>query len=77
MSRSRRRTSVRGRTSSGTEKQDKRMANRALRRTVRVALAMEPYGVLPALREVSCVWAFDKDGKVRFDPARLPAWMRK
>lgn len=77
MSRSRRKTPVRGITTSDTEKQDKRSANRRLRRKVRVALAVEPEGVLPALREVSCVWAFDKDGKMRFDPAERPAAMRK
>ncbi len=77
MSRSRRKTPVRGLTTSDSEKQDKRMANRALRRKVRVALSAEPDGVLPALREVSSAWAFDKDGKVRFDPAERPALMRK
>lgn len=70
MSRSRRKTPVRGLTASDSEKQDKRFANRRLRRKVRVALATEPNRVFPALREVSCVWAFDKDGKVRFDPER-------
>ncbi|HEX6910544.1 MAG TPA: hypothetical protein VF142_09115 [Longimicrobium sp.] len=77
MSRSRRRTPVRGLTTSESEKQDKRRANRKLRRKVRVTLSTEPDGVLPALREVSCAWAFDKDGKVRFDPDRRAAWMRK
>ena len=77
MSRSRRKTPVRGLTTSDSEKQDKRMANRKLRRKVRVVLSAEPDAVLPALREVSCVWAFDKDGQVRFDPAERPALLRK
>ena len=77
MSRSRRKTPVCGITTSDTEKQDKRLANRRLRRKVRVALAAQPDGVLPAVREVSSVWAFDKDGKQRFDPERWPELMRK
>jgi hypothetical protein len=77
MSRSRRKTPVRGITTSETEKRDKRLANRRLRHRVRAVLPAEPDGVLPALREVSCVWCFDKDGKQRFDPHVHPDWMRK
>lgn len=77
MSRSRRKTPVRGITTSDTEKRDKRIANRRLRRAVRVRLSAEPEGVLPDLREVSSVWCFDKDGKTRFDPGRWPSLMRK
>ena len=77
MSRSRRKTPICGITTAESEKQDKRIANRRLRRKVRAALAVEPEGVLPALREVSSVWTFDKDGKMRFDPAEWPVSMRK
>ena len=77
MSRSRRRNPVRGITTSDTEKQDKRAANRRLRRKVRAKLRAEPDGVLPALREVSTVWGFAKDGKARFDERERPGWMRK
>ena len=77
MSRSRKRTPVCGFTTSDTEKQDKRLANRRLRRKVRVILSAEPDPELPALREVSNVWSFDKDGKRRFDPSARPEWMRK
>jgi hypothetical protein len=77
MSRSRKKTPVCGYTTSETEKQDKRLANRRLRRKVRAVLPADAEGVLPALREVSCVWAFDKDGKRRFDPGEHPGWMRK
>ncbi len=77
MSRSRRRTPVRGLTTSDSETEDKRIANRKLRRKVRAVLPLDPDAVLPALREVSCVWAFDKDGKIRFDPGERPRWMRK
>jgi hypothetical protein len=51
-----------GITTSDSEKQDKRRANRRLRRAVRLALDAGRE-VLPHLREVSNVWAFDKDGK--------------
>ncbi|HST62298.1 MAG TPA: hypothetical protein VLK84_26580 [Longimicrobium sp.] len=77
MSRSRRKTPVAGITTSDSEKQDKRLANRRLRRRVREILPAEPDGVLPALREVSSVWCFDKDGKMRFDPESHPRLMRK
>jgi hypothetical protein len=77
MSRSRRKSPVRGITTSETEKRDKRIANRRLRRAVRVRLSADPDDVFPALREVSSVWSFDKDGKARFDPEQWPAWMRK
>ena len=77
MSRSRKKTPVAGLTAAESEKQDKRRANRRLRRQVRAILPVEPDAVLPALREVSCVWAFDKDGKRRFDPRSHPDRMRK
>ncbi len=77
MSRSRRKTPVAGITTSDSEKQDKRRANRKLRRRVRAILPAEPDAVLPDLREVSSVWGFDKDGKQRFDPESHPRLMRK
>lgn len=77
MSRSRRKSPIRGITTSDTEKRDKRIANRRLRRAVRVRLSADPDDVLPSLREVSSVWSFNKDGKTRFDQDARPAWMRK
>ncbi len=62
MSRSKRRTPIIGYTSAETEKQDKRRANRALRRKVKVSINQGDFE-LPLLREVSTVWSFDKDGK--------------
>lgn len=50
-------------TTARSEKEDKRLANRLLRRVTRV----DPENA-PALREVSDVWGMAKDGKVRFDP---------
>lgn len=77
MSRSRRKRPFHGISSSDSDKQDKRIANRRLRRKVRAVLPAEPDGVLPALREVSTAWGFNKDGRRRFDPGREPARMRK
>jgi hypothetical protein len=81
MSRSRRKTPVLGITTAKSEKQDKRIANRKLRRAVKQRLGYDPDGVLPALREVSNVWSMDKDGKVRYfrseweaKPRRDPWW---
>ena len=77
MSRSRRRTPICGITTADSEKQDKRIANRKLRRKVRVAIRADAEGELPARRVVSNPWCMDKDGKMRFDPARYPKYLRK
>lgn len=77
MSRSRRKTPIRGITTAQSEKQDKRIANRRLRRRVRSALRVEPEAPLPVLREVSNAWSMDKDGRWFFDPERYPREMRK
>lgn len=61
MARSRRKVPIIG-NSSGSEKQDKREANRALRRLIRANLDEETED-FPHVREVSDVWAFNKDGK--------------
>jgi hypothetical protein len=78
MSRSRRKRPFRGFSSSDTEKDDKRMANRKFRRKVKQRLTpdVQPE-TLPHLREVSNPWCMDKDGKRRFDPAEEPGFMRK
>ena len=73
MSRSRRRFPIIALTCAGYrrgEKDDKRLAHRALRRRVRVAI---PKGeLLPLLREVSNVWNFRKDGKQWCNPNEWP-----
>jgi hypothetical protein len=59
-----------------TEKDDKRFANRKLRRAVKVKLAKvtleeeEENLVLPEMREVSDIWLFDKDGKRYWQPSK-------
>ncbi|GGE95377.1 hypothetical protein [Hymenobacter cavernae] len=57
MARSYRRTPVFAITNAKSEKQDKRKANRLLRRKVRQG------DIYLVLREVSNVWSFSKDGK--------------
>ncbi len=78
MSRSERKTPITGITTATSGKQDKRIANRQLRRRVKQLLDVNPATeVLPLEREVSDVWLMDKDGKIRFDPERHPDLMRK
>jgi len=67
-----------GITTAKSEKQDKRFANRRLRRINKERLALTQDEI--ALREnrsVSNVWAMDKDGKIRFDVKRFPELLRK
>jgi hypothetical protein len=78
MSRSYRKTPIRGVTTAESEKLDKQLANRRLRRVVKQVLKDEPDAqVLPHKREVSDVWAMDKDGKCWFDVGRSTKLMRK
>ena len=57
---------------------DKRFANRAWRRAVKMSLRRDPdASVVPAQREISDVYGFAKDGKKYFDTARFPELMRK
>jgi hypothetical protein len=75
MARSYRRTPIFGITTSKSEKQAKRIANRRLRRAVRQAM-LRGKEVLPRLREVSNLWSFDKDGR-RYDRGAGAREMRK
>ena len=62
MSRSRRKTPKIGVTTAETEKDNKRQANRRYRRVTKLQLKKEEEE-LAQRRELSNVWAFDKDGK--------------
>lgn len=78
MSRSRKKTPIAGMTNASSEKWDKRVANRRVRRCVKEALAADPLrDVLPARRELSDPWAMAKDGKKWFDPRRFPGVLKK
>jgi hypothetical protein len=79
MARSRRRTPIISITTSASEKQDKRHANRNCRSALRRALkcGQDPdAAVLPVLRDVSDPWAMAKDGRSWFGQ-HFPELMRK
>ena len=61
-----------------SEKQEKRVANRRIRRVNKSLLAgTYDETQLRRKREVSNVWCMSKDGKQRFDPELYPELMRK
>lgn len=76
MSRSRKKTPVSGNTKCKSEKMDKRIANRILRRITKQAVAQDKE-VLPDINEVLSVWEMGKDGKHYFDATEWPQGMRK
>lgn len=80
MSRSFRKNPIRG-LAAHSEKDDKRLNTRRLRRKVKTVLGgrggdLED-AVLPVMKEISDPWGMAKDGKMRFDPDRHPKDMRK
>jgi hypothetical protein len=78
MAKSKRKTPVVGITTAVSEKEDKRIANRAERRINKALLSgTDDVLILKSKREVSNVWSFDKDGKQRIDPQKYPKAMRK
>jgi len=69
MSRSKRRTPIFGH-GGGSEKWDKREANRKLRRKSKSLLkSINENVIMPLMREVSNVWSMNKDGKSYFNKA--------
>lgn len=77
MSRSKRKTSIMGFTTARSEKEDKRINNRKLRKRIKVAMR-EDAEIFPLDREVSNVWTMAKDGKQMFNPSlNNGKWMRK
>jgi len=71
MSRSRRKTPVCGITTARSEKKDKRLVNRKLRRVTNEMLKgsqLEDDLIFPEKRDVSDVWLMEKDGKQWLDP---------
>jgi hypothetical protein len=62
MSRSKKKTPILGITTCGSEKADKRDANRKYRRIVKQKVKGSSEE-LPEVKEVSDVWSFGKDGK--------------
>jgi len=76
MSRSRRKTSIRGIAGADSEKSDKAASHRKVRRAVRVAVAQDA-PLLPQEKELTNPWLMAKDGKAFFDPVACPELMRK
>jgi hypothetical protein len=78
MSRSKRKISISGITTSCSEKHDKRIYNRRFRRICKQFLHIDfEIELLPHLREYSNPWCMDKDGKKWFDAKKFPKLMRK
>jgi hypothetical protein len=63
MSRSFKKTKIRGIASAVSEKKNKQGANRKFRRITKLKIKIGNEE-LPQIREVSDIWCFDKDGKV-------------
>lgn len=76
MSRSYRKTPITGWTTCESEKWDKKMANRKLRRRTIDAIRKREE-VYPELKEVSDIWDFGKDGKQFIDANKYKREMRK
>ena len=80
MSRSTKKHPFNGITTTKSEKQDKRIANKRLRLKAKQQIKnmVDPDAdVFPVINEVSDVWVFGKDGKFRFDPDEYKKLMRK
>ncbi|CAL2082704.1 hypothetical protein [Tenacibaculum sp. 190524A02b] len=75
MSRSKKKTKIHGITTATSEKENKQEANRKLRRVVKQKINAGETD-LPKLREISNVWAFDKDGKI-YNPEMTEKDLRK
>jgi hypothetical protein len=78
MTRSRKKTPISGITTVRSEKQDKRLGNRRVRRAVKQALATSvDVDILPHRRELTNPWTMAKDGKIWFNADRFPEVLRK
>ncbi len=60
MTRSHKKYPITGITTAESEKKDKQIANRKLRRKIKQNVTKE---ILPLKREISDIWMMDKDGK--------------
>ena len=73
MSRSKKHIPIFGITKSDSEKKDKRLNNRRLRRKVKELLTEieTDEKVLPIMKDVSNVWSMQKDGKQYWPPDKM------
>lgn len=78
VSRSRRKTPIICNSGARTsEKEDKRLCNRALRRKTKEAVMRGEEDVFPVPNEIVDPWSMSKDGKRFFDPKQGKKWLRK
>lgn len=77
MSRSLRKTPVRGITTAESEKKDKAASHRVHRRTLKRKITDTLETPLPTEQQLTNPWSMSKDGKFRFDPEKHPKLMRK
>ena len=75
MSKSEKKTKIRGITTAKSEKENKQDANRKYRRIVKQKIKSNE-SELPKVREISNVWSFDKDGK-KYDSEMTDKDLRK
>tara|TARA_B110000305_G_C18963714_1_gene413915 strand:+ start:340 stop:567 length:228 start_codon:yes stop_codon:yes gene_type:complete len=75
MSRSEKKTKIRGTTTAKSEKENKQKANREYRRVVKQKIKSNE-SEIPGIRETSNVWSFDKDGK-KYDSEMIDKDLRK
>ncbi len=75
MSKSEKKTKIRGITTAKSEKENKQNANRKYRRIVKQKVKSNE-SELPEVREISNVWSFDKDGK-KYDSEMTDKDLRK
>ncbi len=82
MGKSRRKTPICGITCKESEKKDKRICNRKMRRRNNIAIApldeedIEGH-IFDTKQDAMNIWAMDKDGKRWLDPEKYPKVMRK
>ncbi|WKB82442.1 hypothetical protein [Cellulophaga omnivescoria] len=75
MSKSEKKTKIRGITTAKSEKENKQDANRKYRRIVKQKVKSNE-SELPKIREISNVWSFNKDGK-KYDSEMTHKDLRK
>ena len=75
MSRSRKKHAITGVTTARSEKEDKRIINRILRRSARKLLKQEDReeAIFPIPDEVMSPWDMSKDGRIRWDKEEKPS----
>lgn len=79
MSKSYKKTSISGCSAVKSEKKDKQLYNRKLRRITKQMMLREVMEelVFPTKKEIQDVWLMPKDGKSYFDKNKFPELMRK